>query len=1435
MAELSDIASPQELAELSTAGFTPDEINSYRIKSMQKLADAGYSKEEIDKFYGTQEPDMGPTKEYLKNNLNSYKQEQAEKKKREPIDPTVKPIPAKDWLDEIAAGFAISVPGLIAEGSNPSIVSSADTPRLARIAGQATTLVADLPIMIAGFTAGATVGAPAGAVAGSVIPGVGTLGGIPAGAAVGGSAGAFALPTAMRSILMQHYEKGDIKDFSDFWDRASATFYDVSKEAIIGAATGGAGLVAGKALSPVANAVVKDIGKVTAEIGTMVTVGKALEGEVPNADDFIDAAILVGGLHAAAKANKFRTVYERTGVKPEKVTELIESDASIKQEVLSQNIEVPKALEPLVEKPNPDAGLQTVYHGTNAAFEGLDYSRSGGMVFFAESADVASRYANDTGSGGRSGLANKDVRVLDSTVPGSDGPYLWDSGLKLFVQEKTGKMLTEGEVAKNVQESRGLFYEPKNARIIEQKIDKSKILDTYDVENLRRLVEVIRPTNKYIERLLNEAKDEISVDMAKSGSASFGGAFWQMTKQARDPEINSALMDFSKQMKEAGFDGIRFRDDQHPTVALFEAAPKSGAPTYTEAQQKILSKISDVPERTKEPYSFNKFYTDFVDKLNPLKEVETRLLGKVGAKGLAVSESPYKQARLVNDYKSKAKVVFEQHTFDFNNPLKVTGDGLNKILDPHLKDLDGFKAFIVADRAIELEGRGIKSGFDLEAAKQVVKEGQAKYGASSDKLIKLNHEMLRYLKDAGRLDEGSYQAILKKNQRYTAGFSRILDEIESSGNGSPTVLKEIKGSDLAIQDPLVTTVKNIERAFRLAETNRARKTFVDFALKNDPELIKKVEGRPGQEGKNEFTVWEDGKRNTYETTEPIIAETLKALDGNVPSQNFLVKAMRFFTAVKRAGITMTPDFIISNGIRDFITSGTFSKTSRGPFSLAADQLVAMGDILKKREPYYQWLKSGGSNGAFFEIDNRYIKNEIYKLNEQTGFIDKAHNLVRTPVEFIGVAANLIESAPRLAEFKRSVKASGNIQEGGFAAREITVDFQRMGAKLAALNSITAFQNVSIQGFDRTMRAIKDDPVGVGSKVAAYIVAPSVFLWYANHEDERYREIPRWEKDVYWHIITDDWQPGTPDELSSFPKHLISEDGSMVNKGTIYRIKKPQELGMVGSVIERTLEGYFTDNPSAYKDFEETVLNMVTPSMIPDAVVPPLEHMTNKNFFTGRPLIPGYLEKELPFAQYTEYTSETAKALGKIVSYIPKTKEGEGLSPIEVENYIRGWTGTLGMYAVQVSDAALIKSGIAKDPVKPAWTVADIPAVKTFVTRYPSASAQSLQDFYSIYDRNEKVLNTFKRFIKAGDEEAAESIQLRYGYAFGELGGIKEALANQSAVIRNVQKNPDMSPEEKRQIIESTYFQMIEIAKMGLEYGRALESQLKQDKDLEGAN
>ena len=76
----------------------------------------------------------------------------------------------------------------------------------------------------------------------------------------------------------------------------------------------------------------------------------------------------------------------------------------------------------------------------------------------------------------------------------------------------------------------------------------------------------------------------------------------------------------------------------------------------------------------------------------------------------------------------------------------------------------------------------------------------------------------------------------------------------------------------------------------------------------------------------------------------------------------------------------------------------------------------------------------------------------------------------------------------------------------------------------AINSITAFENVAVQGLDRTARAVKADPAGVLAKGMMYLTAPSILLWWANHDDERYKEIPRWEKDLFWIIPTNDWQP-----------------------------------------------------------------------------------------------------------------------------------------------------------------------------------------------------------------------------------------------------------------------------------------------------------------------
>jgi Large polyvalent protein associated domain 38 len=205
-----------------------------------------------------------------------------------------------------------------------------------------------------------------------------------------------------------------------------------------------------------------------------------------------------------------------------------------------------------------------------------------------------------------------------------------------------------------------------------------------------------------------------------------------------------------------------------------------------------------------------------------------------------------------------------------------------------------------------------------------------------------------------------------------------------------------------------------------------------------------------------------------------------------------------------------------------------------------------------------------------------------------------------------------------------------------------------------------------------------------------------------------------------------------------------------------------------------------------------------------------------------------LEKQLPEYQYTPYTTELTKALGRIVASFPGVREtsiepetlGGGparavTSPILIENYIRGWSGNLGMYALNTADLALRKAGVLPDPPKPASTLADIPVIKAFVVRYPTATAQSIQDFEDAYTTNKKFYDTWMAKAKDGDADAMARVQGAGGpRMFVQLDAIKQVLAEHNQLIRDVWKDPKSGPAEKRQLIDQLYNSMISIGQHG---------------------
>ena len=477
--------------------------------------------------------------------------------------------------------------------------------------------------------------------------------------------------------------------------------------------------------------------------------------------------------------------------------------------------------------------------------------------------------------------------------------------------------------------------------------------------------------------------------------------------------------------------------------------------------------------------------------------------------------------------------------------------------------------------------------------------------------------------------------------------------------------------------------------------------------------------------------------------------------------------------------------------------------------------------------YQNWLAGGGANATMVAIDRRYIDAHLYDLEPKTHLLARGWNVVKSPLELLRIMSETMENVTRLGIGVNALKVAqtkAQMQAIAMLTREGTVDFARHGADPFIYNwtRSTAFMNPALQGVDRMVRAFKDNPAGTSAKAIASITIPSVLLWWANKDDPRWAQIPDWKRDLTWVLFTDKWEK--PKNMADYAAHqkigLTKEiDGvSYVNNGYTFTWPKPFELGVLfGSVPERLLDAYVKDNPEAFKDFGKTLANIFSFNVTPTALLPPLQQMTNYNFFTERPLVPDFMKTILPEYQYTPYTTETTKKLGALIGSIPGMKTSSFASPIVIDNYIRGWSGTLGTYAVELADIALRQAGIIPDPIRPAKTLADYPVIRAFMVRFPSAQAQSIQDFRDDYARAKTIVDTVNYLAKALDPVSMrKELELGKTQYVSKIDGIEQSLSQMQQVIQLIDKNPKLSADEKRQIIDTTYLQMIAVARAGNE-------------------
>lgn len=821
---------------------------------------------------------------------------------------------------------------------------------------------------------------------------------------------------------------------------------------------------------------------------------------------------------------------------------------------------------------------------------------------------------------------------------------------------------------------------------------------------------------------------------------------------AKDKELNGAINKLSK-----------------VTHEWFKQAPEErvkGSISFDDG--KLSTRIKDISDNGgfKEKLSDlgHSLYTHTVDELHPFEQLMKEVNKQIG-KEISFENDVYKQAWLFRGATGKAQALVE-----FGD--KAAGvKGLKAILEPiGIKERKNFSAYLVAKHDLDFHANGQKATFskaeDVATLRKFEKNETFKKAA--DELQKYQRHLLQQLVKSGMLKPEIYAELVKKYPNYVPFFrdfkAESMDGFLTSSKGFINVaspIKRFKGSTRDIIDPLQSILRNTYQFTNAIERNKVAQNFAKLAdIHGMGRIVEQVKDGSARATDNTFTVWQRGQKVVYETT-PELKAALEMSDKN--ASNLLVRIMQTPASWLRAGATSTTGFALANLVRDNVSAAIFSKHGYLP---VFDTLKGVSQFIKKGELYQEYLRSGASGAAMVSLDRDYMGGQIREILRKEPTWQK---VVKNPIEVMRAISEASEISTRLAEYDNARKGYTGLanrlfgserksltpQQAALEARDITIDFSRIGKNTKTANRVVAFFNAAVQGADKLRRVWKEDPVGASIRATLFVTIPTVALWQLNKDNPEYQELPQYVKDTYWILPSGD--------------HLI-------------KIPKPFELGVLyGTSVERMLQ-WMDDKEHGrkgigFKGYGERVADVLTPSVMPTAFIPIAEWAANYSFWRQKSIVP-QAQQDLPDAlQYGQNTSAVAKGIGSLFN----------VSPYKVDNTIRGYGGNLATLGLTAIDAATGET--ANRPAK-RWY--EMPEINKF-TATPYQGSNSVQRVYDDFDAQNKLFNEAKI-----TKQKPEDFDVRQ---FGKLKEAREQLTKLSRASKAIMNNENISGEQKREQLD----------------------------------
>ncbi len=835
---------------------------------------------------------------------------------------------------------------------------------------------------------------------------------------------------------------------------------------------------------------------------------------------------------------------------------------------------------------------------------------------------------------------------------------------------------------------------------------------------------------------------------------------------------------------------------------------------------RIFAKVGTPPQspldRLKVAFSKDRLGFEALDNWDPLKRMVADL-----APGIEASKDPFKAAHLLAGDAAIIEdwLVHGTIPFDYSRRAdpKNYGKPLYEILKPVSGELREFNAYLIARRARELIKSGRENLFTPDEIREGLKLETPEFRKAAAEVYAYNDRLLDYAVEGGLLSID----VAERFRKFSAYIPFYREGEVSGARRRGEIFKRLRGGTDNLRDPIMNLIDNTativhatnrnavlikaralarsvpgggrwmedvpmpERAVRITTQQimdelSAQGVKIDQATAQNLAHLQTffVKDTTGDDREHIVVVKAEGTPKAVQINDEMLWQSLEAFDP--VDLDMVVRLLAIPSDLLRAGVTLSPEFMARNFMRDTLSG--FIQSKRGLFPVVGTiggfkEVVTRSDVAKLYRAF------GGSYADLWKGDSEQTRKILLRMATRGGFDPRT---ILTPSGIIDVLhrlGSLSEAGTRVAEFKKSMQPGDvdSLIDAAYDAREVSVDFGMKGHSraLRILTRITPFMNPAMQGLYKAGRT------GAGNfsrtmMRGAMLTAFSVALFLLNRDEDWYDDIEQWEKNTYWHF-----------------------DVGLRDKGQVIplRLPKPFEWGAIfGSVPEALAKVAIDENGARFAKRLVGIFNDVFLfRTIPTALLVPAELWANKNTFTGRQIVQDSKEKLDPALQYGQQTSLTARKVGDLTD----------TSPAKIDHTIRGFLGTMGTHVMAMSDLAIRAQGGEVEP--PDTSVRQWPVIKAFVHDPDNPNTRYLQEFYDTL----KKARTAEASIRRLEGEKAD--------AYGEKHKVElESATSMNRAARDIAKlrkenesaaeSRDYSGKEKRELINENNARIKAIAK-----------------------